>query len=236
MFIDEDGFLTPPMEVLKVENILPGAINPMFVVLHGIEDVLIEDKAVDTAENAITLRSDNEYPHIVITPCGTILQTIGFESKACHCGASHWKGYSGLNGCSIGIYVIKNEEYTDEALDALATILPIIVKHYNIRDIINHSKCADMQHCSDIPEREFTLYTELCNSNTKGRFIVVAPEKLSVRGGPSPHFEIIDSLESGEAVKVLMYKDNDDWALILYERRDHKMKQGWVYTSFLRRL
>lgn len=109
--------------------------------------------------------------HIIIDRDGTIYQCRPFNRTCGHAGASKWKGFSGLNSCSIGIELAnagddinlakkwsnlsivsakhKNggviqgwEAYPDEQISACIEVSKTIVSRYNLDDVIGHDDIA----------------------------------------------------------------------------------------------
>lgn len=68
--------------------------------------------------------------HIVIDRDGTVFQCRPFNMTCGHAGKSRWKGFSGLNSCSIGIELANAGDWTNLALRW--TKLPLVkAKHKN---------------------------------------------------------------------------------------------------------
>lgn len=68
--------------------------------------------------------------HLVIDRDGTVYQTRPFNLTCGHAGKSSWKGFSGLNSCSIGIELANAGD--SEALAKRWSKLPLVeAKHKN---------------------------------------------------------------------------------------------------------
>lgn len=109
--------------------------------------------------------------HIVIDRDGTIYQCRPFNRTCGHAGKSTWKGFSGLNSCSIGIELAnagdsealakrwtklplvtarhKNggpvcgwEAYPPEQLAACEAVSKALVARYNLDDVVGHDDIA----------------------------------------------------------------------------------------------
>jgi N-acetylmuramoyl-L-alanine amidase len=109
--------------------------------------------------------------HIVIDRDGTVIQCRPFNVTAGHAGVSEWKGFKGLNSCSIGIELAnagdnvalaaryskfdrlkarhKNggpmagwEVYPTEQLSACEEVAKALVARYKLDDVIGHEDIA----------------------------------------------------------------------------------------------
>ena len=109
--------------------------------------------------------------HLVIERDGTVIQCRPFNLTCGHAGKSRWKGFEGLNACSIGIELAnagdnaklaakwsklplfkarhKNggpvtdwEAYTEEQIAACIEVSKALVARYKIDDIIGHDDIA----------------------------------------------------------------------------------------------
>lgn len=198
-----------------------GDIKPKYLIIYGTTDyyeTIVRDfcDRVDIKESA----------HLYINLAGNVHQFAPLNSKTWHAGASSWQGHHGLNGCAIGVYI--ND--TIAARETLHRLVPEIVAEYNIRDILSHVR----PHTRHFDVSAYKRYVEYGNADGVGRFIAVAP--VDILGGPDVRFKVLDTLSSGDSVKVLRYSSNGEWAMVLYERRDHTPRLGWTHESFLRRI
>jgi len=109
--------------------------------------------------------------HVVIDRDGTVYQCRPFNTTCGHAGVSEWKGFKGLNSCSIGIELAnagdnvalakrwtklplfsgkhKNggsvkewERYPSEQLVACFEVAQMLVQRYNLDDVIGHDDIA----------------------------------------------------------------------------------------------
>jgi len=109
--------------------------------------------------------------HIVIDRDGSIIQCRPFNKTCGHAGVSKWKGFSGLNSCSIGIELAnagddeklakkwsklapvkakhKNggpvqlwEAYPAAQIAACEAVSAALVKRYNLDDVVGHDDIA----------------------------------------------------------------------------------------------
>lgn len=109
--------------------------------------------------------------HLVIERDGTVIQCRPFNRTCWHAGKSRWKGYNGLNACSIGIELAnagdnsklaakwsklpllkarhKNggpvtnwEAFPDEQVAACIEIAKTLVARYKLDDVIGHDDIA----------------------------------------------------------------------------------------------
>lgn len=210
-----------------------GTLKPMYIVMHGWWG---EPHELCQDDDEATKYST----HLFVND-GVVVQYAPLTTKTWHVGASYWQGWHGLNSFAIGVHVKMesvNAEGESQAsaatLKTLHEIIPEIVMEYNIRDIMSHEQVTKLPGTGFAHLPSFKPYVEYGNADSVGRFLVVA--KITVRGGPNVLFEPLDTINAGEAVKVLRYSGDGEWAFVLYERDDHKMRQGWMHESFLRRL
>jgi N-acetylmuramoyl-L-alanine amidase len=68
--------------------------------------------------------------HIVIDRDGTVIQCRPFNRTCGHAGKSRWKGFDGLNSCSIGIELANAGDDVALALK-WSKFAPIVAKHKN---------------------------------------------------------------------------------------------------------
>lgn len=109
--------------------------------------------------------------HVIIDRDGTVYQCRPFNRTCGHAGKSSWRGFSGLNACSIGIEMAnagddealarkwsrvpllkarhKNggpvcewEQYTAEQLAACEAISKALVARYHLDDVVGHDDIA----------------------------------------------------------------------------------------------
>jgi len=109
--------------------------------------------------------------HLVIERDGAIIQCRPFNRTCGHAGKSRWKGFDGLNACSIGIELAnagddsrlgrkwsklppvqachKNETttkeweaYPEEQVQACIEVAKLLVARYNLDDVIGHEDIA----------------------------------------------------------------------------------------------
>lgn len=196
-----------------------GIISPKFAALH-LSEKSLDDLLFDFTENADT----KESAHVIFSE-DRIIQLVPFNVKAWHAGASYWQGYHGLNGFSVGVYLLDN---ADE--DALHAFLPELVATYNLRDIINIPRPG----CLPYDVTPYKPYVDYGNADSLGRYVTV--NTTFTREGPDARFQSMDTIRAGEAVKVLRKSRDEEWLFIYYERDDHTPRQGWVYETNLRRL
>ena len=65
--------------------------------------------------------------------------------------------------------------------------------------------------------------------------LAVALRDVNIRAAPSTEAKVLSTLSRG--VKVAMIEERGSWQLVRIEgnSRDTQARQGWVYTSFLKR-
>lgn len=232
--IENNVVMGDGMSYLNTPNAGRDEIKPKYIFLHGRADT--EDGIRDDFTTTDGLVKESA--HILVKPDGSLLQFAPLNVKTWHAGVSYWQGHHGLNSCAIGIIILQpTGSFTDAQFEIMHELLPLIVAEYNIRDIVNEKEASPKRlRGPSFPTFEYKTYVDYGNADSAGRFIVTSPAPLAVRGGPDVHFEVFDRVQAGEGVKVLRYSVDNNWAFILYERADHKPKQGWVHESFLRRL
>jgi len=210
-----------------------GTLKPLYIVMHG-----WWGEAVDLVRDA---DESTKYSTHLFVHDDEVIQYAPLTTKTWHAGASYWQGWHGLNSFAIGVHA-RMEEFSPTGeplasagtLSTLHAIIPEIVMEYNIRDIMSHEQVTKLPGMKFTHLSSFKPYVEYGNADSVGRFLAVAT--IAVRSGPDVLFEPLDTINAGEAVKVLRYSADAEWAFVLYERDDHKMRQGWVHESFLRRL
>lgn len=223
----------------QVERVLTpnvgGTLNPKYIVLHS----TMGWPAALAIERWTTDNFEKESMHLLVGKDTSIKQLASFTTKVFHCGASYHQGHHGLNNWAIGVAIEgrTDESFFDIQLHTLTDVLQTIVEGYNIRDIVRHDDVShgvnDLGYKFDIDR--FKPLVRYSNADAEGRYAVIVPnkKKLNVRGGPDVRFEVIDTLNAGDGVKVLRF--DFEWAYITYDT-DSGNKTGWVHESFLRRL
>ena len=232
--INDDDWLEP-LSVYPVPAFQSGDLNPKYIVLHGTNLRSYGKCLADWTQNTDT----KESMHLLISQTGVYFQLAKFTRKVWHCGASNYQGYYGLNNWAIGIAlesVSSQKPYSDEQLVFLDALIPVMVQTYNIRDIVLSSYISEDSKNDlgpNFPMNRYWPYVRYGNADSAGRFAVVSPQPLNVRGGPNVLFEIIDKLEPGDGIKVL--QRDFEWAFISYDKKGAN-GTGWVLYSYLRRL
>lgn len=202
-------------------------IAPKYIVIHGTR--AFEDDVTRLFNENGDVK---ESAHLYVATTGEIVQYAPFNVKTWHAGVSYWQGHHGLNGFSIGIYV---QSLGGSYSPTLRELLAELVFTYNIRDIMSHGQTCSRCHCDEFDITPFKGYVNYGNADSVGRFCVTS--NINVRAGPGVAFEQMDTISSGEGVKVLRYSRDEEWAFVLYYRsNDSAAKHGWVHESFLRRL
>lgn len=129
--------------------------------------------------------------HIVIDRDGTVYQCRPFNRTCGHAGKSSWKGFSGLNSCSIGIELAnagddpalakrwsklppvtachKNggplcswEAYTPDQLAACEAVSKALVSRYNLDDVVGHDDIAPSRKVDPGPAFPMEKLREAC--------------------------------------------------------------------------
>lgn len=116
-----------------------GIIKPVYIIMHY--------DAASNATSAIDWMTDSRSKvsaHLHISRDGTITQLAPFNIKCWHAGLSTWGGQKDLNNCSIGIELQNKgtESYTEKQINMAIAVCKIIVRTYQIRDILGHSDIA----------------------------------------------------------------------------------------------
>lgn len=129
--------------------------------------------------------------HIVIDRDGTVYQCRPFNKTCGHAGKSTWKGFDGLNSCSIGIELAnagndralarrwtklemvkakhKNggpeevwEAYPQAQLDSCKAVAQRICARYNLDDVVGHDDIAPNRKNDPGPAFPMQLLREAC--------------------------------------------------------------------------
>lgn len=132
--------------------------------------------------------------HIVIDRDGTIFQCRPFNMTCGHAGKSRWKGFEGLNTCSIGIELAnagdysklackwtklplvrakhKNggpiqewEAYPEAQMNACIEVSKALVERYNLDDVIGHEDIAPDRKNDPGPAFKMQELREACGFN-----------------------------------------------------------------------
>lgn len=128
--------------------------------------------------------------HILIDRDGSIIQCRPFNRTCGHAGKSRWKGFDGLNACSIGIELAnagdnsalfqrwasgviyakhKNggkltgwEEYPEAQLAACTALAKALVARYKLDDIVGHDDIAPARKVDPGPAFPMRKLREAC--------------------------------------------------------------------------
>jgi len=165
MTITEKHFLSRA----NYELIPGGAPMPVrrFLVIHFTSGAT----AISSINFWRSLEANGASAHIVIDRDGKVYQCRAFNKTCGHAGKSKWRGFDGLNACSIGIELAnagddaslakrwsklplikaahKNggsvqewEAYPPAQIAALEEVAKALVAHYKLDDIIGHEDCS----------------------------------------------------------------------------------------------
>lgn len=224
---------------LPTVNLTEGfTVKPMFVIFYrygggDVEALLGSDPCLKRSY------------HVLIDRSGVPSQLCPFTAKAWHAGQSYWQGHHGLNSFAIGIALCADklqEGYSDAQLRTLDIILPDIVMHYNIRDVMTHGQVSSSQAYDPgklFPLDRYKPYVEYGNAESAGKYVVAVTDEqaLNVRGGPDVHYSVIDELKTGDTIKVLRASPSSpNWLFVSYQRDgERRFRQGWVHEAFVRR-
>jgi AmpD protein len=82
--------------------------------------------------------------HFLVRRNGELLQFVSCDRRAWHAGRSQWQGRDNCNDFSIGIEFegLEGETFDDAQYRALAALLPALVQHYPVREIVGHEHIA----------------------------------------------------------------------------------------------
>jgi N-acetylmuramoyl-L-alanine amidase len=129
--------------------------------------------------------------HVIIDRDGTIYQCRPFNRTCGHAGVSRWKGFAGLNSCTIGIELANAgdnptlarkwsklplvkarhengghekewEAYTPEQLAACEAVSKALVARYNLDDVVGHSHVAPTRKVDPGPAFPMQKLREAC--------------------------------------------------------------------------
>lgn len=89
-----------PVDYIPSPN-ASGEMTPRFVVIHYTAGYTAE-----SAINTLTNPAASVSAHVVIDRDGEVTQLVPFDRVAWHAGPSRWRGWNGLNKCSIGIELV----------------------------------------------------------------------------------------------------------------------------------
>lgn len=119
-----------------------GKLVPQYLIIHY--------DASNTAEGAISWMVSSKSKvsaHLSISREGNIVQLVDFNVVAWHAGVSEWRGEKGLNNHTIGIELQNNgkQEYTELQLTALYEVSKVLMKDYNLKEVIGHSDISPVR-------------------------------------------------------------------------------------------
>lgn len=141
----------PYAEVYKRSPNQGGTIKPKFIVIHdsyGSHD--------GTRSWILQSRSRVSY-HYLIAKDGSRTQFVHDSKRAYHAGTSYWKGYSGLNGHSVGVAFWGNTYERNpsfEEIDSCAHKCVYLMRKFKltIDAIITHQMIAPKRKNDTAPE------------------------------------------------------------------------------------
>lgn len=134
--------------------------------------------------------------HLVIDRDGTVIQCRAFNRTCGHAGVSRWKGFSGLNSCSIGIELAnagddaklaakwsklspvqakhKNggqpqnwEAYPEAQVQACIEVAKALVARYKLDDVVGHDDIAPARKNDPGPAFPMGQLREACGFPAK---------------------------------------------------------------------
>lgn len=122
-------------------------------------------------------------------------------------------------------------KYTKAQLATLDELVPLLIDHYKIREVVGHSDIAIPKGRKNDPGPAFPMdfyrqFADHSNSASAGNYVATVDD-LNVRGGPGAEFSVLAKLKRGDTVKVLNFV-GDHWAMVQYDN-----KKGYVHTGYL---
>lgn len=125
------------------------------------------------------------------------------------------------------------QRYTQEQLDVLDVLTPLLIQEYNLREVVGHDEIATPKGRKPDPGPAFPMafykeFTDFANSDSAGRYIVIGTNSLNCRGGPGTNYDIIRTFTKGDAFKAIKFEGS--WALIEWQNQ-----RGWVHESYIMR-
>ena len=121
-----------------------------------IDILVLHYTGMETAEAALARLCDPEAKvsaHYVIDEDGTIIRLVDEANRAWHAGVSFWRGYTGINGRSVGIELVNPghefgyRPFPGPQMTALIDLTSDIVGRHDIpaRNVVGHSDVAPMR-------------------------------------------------------------------------------------------
>lgn len=167
--------------------------------------------------------------HYLISKQGEIYSLVGEEFRAWHAGVSFWRGKEKINDNSIGIELDNTgeEEFSDELMDALVSLLKPMIEKYNITppNIIGHSDIAPGR--KDDPGRFFNW--QFLASKGIGIF----PKEVEVNEIPS--IKVIQGMLAQYGYNITMTGEMDKQTLDVMkafnEHFNQACKENWDKKS-----
>ena len=126
-------------------------------------------------------------------------------------------------------------EYTAEQLDAAISIAMLLVKTYNLKDVVGHDDIAPLRKSDPgpaFPMGSFRSRAMGRQDETMDEFVTSA--ELNIRSGPGSTFNTLTQpLPTG--TKVLVLKTEGTWSFVEVLELVHGVMdlEGWVSSKFL---
>lgn len=137
------------LEGAKREPIPGGSPMPIrrFLVVHYTSGA----SALSSINFWRTPKAKGASAHIVIDRDGTIYQCRPFNRTCGHAGKSQWKGYNGLNSCSIGIELANGGD-DPKLIAKWSKLPPLTTKHKNGGPVKQWERYpeAQMKACEEV--------------------------------------------------------------------------------------
>lgn len=126
-----------PEKFIKTPN-QGGKISPKFIVLHH------SSGSHDGTKSWILSPESQVSYHYLINKDGSRTQFVADTKRAWHAGLSSWKGYSGLNSCSVSVSFFGDtykREVSDIEIDSCAKKCIYLMEKFNLKvdSIVTHA-------------------------------------------------------------------------------------------------
>lgn len=149
----------PYTEEVRLSPNKGGSISPKFIILHH-----TAGNFTGSVSWCLNPQAKVSYHYIINPANGNRVQLVWDSKRAWHAGKSNWKGYSGLNGCSIGIAFDRNTNTrtpADHEIDSAAHKCVYLMRKFGIgeEDILTHAQISPGRK-DDVSEETHKLVLE----------------------------------------------------------------------------
>ena len=127
-------------------------------------------------------------------------------------------------------------EYTAEQLEALIQVSMLLVKTYNLKDVVGHDDISPFRKSDPGPAFPMgSVRSRAMGRQDETLDDFVTSDELNIRSGPGTTFNTLIEKPLPKGTKVVVLKTEGNWSFVDVQETVHGVMdlEGWVSTKFL---